>query len=232
MSEENKKVDMSANTQLDSPLVVHKKSDASYQETASEIVMNETHTQEDEPTLERHRFKKDSNKGSKGWIILVIIVIIAAVFAGLYYGGIIKFDGSKTTASTTESTTESTTLSLQEQYKGTIVVKGTYIFVDGSEVDGLNGLQKKIKYDDPSPTAYKIIDENANSDFLNYNILPLMQSMGFYGEETVITHIESTGLMAKAEITQQQTSAKATKAKAKAKSKAKTKEKAKTKKAE
>lgn len=221
MSEENKKVDMSDDTQLDSPLVVHKKSDASYQETASEIVMNETHTEDDGPTLERHRFKKDSKKGSKGWIVLVVIIIIAAVFAGLYYGGVIKFDKNNTTASTTESTTESTTLSLQEQYKGTIVVKGTYIFVDGSEVDGLNGLQKKIKYDDPSPTAYKIIDEGANNDFLNYNILPLLQSMGFYGEDTVITHIESTGLMSKDEIAAQQTSAEATKAKEKEKAKTK-----------
>lgn len=221
MNDENKNLDMHNDEQLDSPLVVHKKSDASYQDTASEIVMNETHTEDDGPTLERHRFRKDSKKGNKGWIVLVIIIIIAAVFAGLYYGGVIKFDNNKTTASTTESTTESTTLSLQEQYKGTIVVKGTYIFVDGVEVDGINGVQKKIKYDDPSTTAYKIIDEGANSDFLNYNLLPLLQSMGFYGEDTVITHIESTGLMAKAEIAAQQTSAETKKAKSKEKAKTK-----------
>lgn len=220
MNNENKNPEKQ-NNPLESPLVVHKKSDASYQDTASEIVMNETHTEDDGPTLERHRFRKDAKKSGKGWIVLVVIVIIAAVFAGLYYGGVIKFDHNKTTVSTTESTTESTTLSLKEQYKGTIVVKGTYIFVDGSEVNGLEGLQNKIKYDDPDTSAYKIIDENANSDFLNYNILPLLEAMGFYGEDTVITHIESTGLMSKDELAAQQTSAKTTKAKAKEKAKTK-----------
>ena len=46
---------------LDSPLVVHKKGDASYQEENNEVSMQNTHVDEDSdaPTLERHRFKKE-----------------------------------------------------------------------------------------------------------------------------------------------------------------------------
>ena len=56
---------------LDSPLVVHKKDDASYQETAGEISMSATHTDEesgDTPTLERQRFKKKKKKSYYSWI--------------------------------------------------------------------------------------------------------------------------------------------------------------------
>ena len=45
---------------LESPLVVHKKDDASYQETAREFDMSSTHTDDeawDFPTLLRHRFR-------------------------------------------------------------------------------------------------------------------------------------------------------------------------------
>ena len=49
---------------LDSPLVVHKKDDASYQEANTEVSMQNTHVDEDSdmPTLERHRFKKEKKK--------------------------------------------------------------------------------------------------------------------------------------------------------------------------
>ena len=49
---------------LDSPLVVHKKGDASYQEEGNEVSMQNTHVDEDSdaPTLERHRFKKRKEK--------------------------------------------------------------------------------------------------------------------------------------------------------------------------
>ncbi len=187
---------------LDSPLVVHKKSDASYEETASEIAMHETHSDDDGPTLERHRFRKTKKKkNSKGLIAIIIIVVLASVFAALYFTGNITFDKKEpSTVSTTISTTESTT-NLKDEYNGTIVIKNTYIFVDGDEVNGIEGLQSTIKYDTPDPSAYKIIDENANADFLNYEVLPILEKMGFYNESTVITHIESTGLMAKDETT-------------------------------
>ena len=49
---------------LDFPLVVHKKDDASYQEANTEVSMQNTHVDEDSdmPTLERHRFKKEKKK--------------------------------------------------------------------------------------------------------------------------------------------------------------------------
>ena len=52
---------------LDSPLVVHKKGDASYQEEGNEVSMQNTHVDEDSdaPTLERHRFKKEKKKKGK-----------------------------------------------------------------------------------------------------------------------------------------------------------------------
>lgn len=187
---------------LESPLIVHKVTDASYQQTASDISMEETHIDDDEPTLERHRFRKEPKK-SRGGVkfALLIIVIAVAVLAGLYYGGVIDFGKDKeTTKPSTEATTEATT-SIEDAYKGKIVVKKMYIFVDGVEVDGIEGLQSALKYVDPSPTAYEIVKEDANSDFLNYDILPLMKNMGFYDESTVISTIVSTGLIAEKEKT-------------------------------
>ncbi len=184
---------------LDNPLVVHKKGDASYEESASPVEMNETHSEEEETQLRRHRFRKEK-KGYGGLIaFLIILVIIASVFAGLYMTGNIRFV-DKTTTTKKATTTEAVT-TLEELYKGTIVVKGTYIFVDGYEVNGTQGLEKALKYEDKSTTAYTIIDENANADYLNYDILPLLSELGFYGEDTVITHKESTGLLAEAETT-------------------------------
>lgn len=184
---------------LDAPLVVHKKSDASYHENQTDLIMNDTHIEDDGPTLERHRFKKDPNKKNNKYIVLlVIIVIIAAVFAGLYFSGNIGHKDSDKT--TTAATTEEETTSLQEAYAGTIVIRSTYIFVDGVEVDGIEGLQTELRYVEPSPTAYTIIDEGADSDFLNNEVLPLMLDLGFYNEETDITHKQSTGLLTMAEI--------------------------------
>lgn len=185
---------------LESPLIVHKKSDASYEDTASALEMSETHTDESRPTLKRHRFKKAPKKKGRWIAPLFILVVIAAVFAGLYYSGSLDFSKEKTTAHKTEATTETTT-SIQQAYQGKILVKGTYIFVDGIEVGGIEGLQNALKYVDPSPTAYEIVKENENSDFLNNDILPIMQEMGFYDETTVITNVASSGLMAQEEMT-------------------------------
>lgn len=188
--------------QLESPLIVHKLTDASYQQTASELTMEDTHTDDDGPTLERHRFRKVPKKNRNGIkIVLLLVVIAVAVLAGLYYGGVIDFGKeSETTKPVSEATAESTT-SLEQAYEGKIVVKGTFIFVDGVEVDGIEGLQNALKYVDPSPTAYEIVKEDANADFLNYDILPLMKNMGFYDENTVISTIVSTGLIAEEEKT-------------------------------
>lgn len=187
--------------QLESPLVVHKKSDASYDENVSLPEMNDTHSDEKKPTLKRHRFKKEK-KNKSSWVVpLVIVVILAAVFGGLYVSGNITFDSKQTTTKAKETTTAETTTSIEEKYQGTIVIKDMYIFVDGVEVDGIEGLQNELKYLDKSETAYSIIDENANANFLNFEILPLLEQMGFYGDQTEITHIQSTGLVAHAETT-------------------------------
>ena len=64
---------------LDSPLVVHKKGDASYQEEGNEVSMQNTHVDEDSdaPTLERHRFKKEKKK--KKWPYMLAVIVVAAV---------------------------------------------------------------------------------------------------------------------------------------------------------
>ena len=185
---------------LDSPLVVHKKGDASYKESAVLNQMNETHTEEGGTTLRRHRFRKDKKSHSGLIAVLVIIVLLSGVFAGLYLTGNIRLLDKESTTKKAVSTTEATT-SIEDAYKGTIVIKDVYIFVDGVEVKGISGLQKALEYEDKSTTAYTIIDENANSDFLNYEVLQILQQLGFYGEDTVITHKESTGLIAEADTT-------------------------------
>ncbi|MGN0528046.1 MAG: hypothetical protein ACI4IE_02850 [Eubacterium sp.] len=179
---------------LDSPLIVHKKSDASYQDTASETEMSETHSEDDGPTLERHRFKKKGKKKGKGLVIVIIIVILAAVFAGLYLTGNITFDNGKTTTAVSTTKQVETTVNLAEEYKDTIVVKGTDIYVDSQKVDGIEGLQEALKYEDKSTTRYTIIDENADADFLNLEVLSILESLGFYDESTTIKHVDSTNL--------------------------------------
>ena len=71
---------------LDSPLVVHKVTDASYHETENNVDVNATHIEEETATLERHRFKKEK-KSSKWPIILTFLVVVVAVFCYLYFSG-------------------------------------------------------------------------------------------------------------------------------------------------
>lgn len=186
---------------LESPLIVHKKSDASYEDTASSQEMSETHTEEERPNLTRHRFKKDKKKKNHWVLPIVIIVAAAAVFTGLYFSGILSPQKQEKTTADTSNTSVETTTTLQQAYEGKIVIKNTYIFVDGIEVNGIEGLQNALKYVDPSPTAYEIVKEDANADFLNNDVLPLMLDMGFYDESTVISTIASTGLIAQEETT-------------------------------
>lgn len=185
---------------LESPLIVHKKSDASNEDTASAQEMSETHADEERPTLKRHRFRKEKKKANHWIVPVLVIVIAAAVVTGLYYSGTFSPQKEEKTTADTKTTAETTT-SLQQAYQGKIVIKNTYIFVDGVEVNGIEGLQDALKYVDPSPTAYEIVKEDANSDFLNNDVLPLMLDMGFYDESTIISTIASTGLMAEAETT-------------------------------
>lgn len=179
---------------LDSPLVVHKKSDASYQETATEVTMNATHTDDetsDMPTLERHRFRKEKKKKKWPYVLIVLIAIVMAVLCALIYSDVIPVREKETTTQTTRSYTTQKT----NEFKGIITVKGTYIFFEGTEVDGIKGLEREIKYLD-NGTKFEIQDENADSNFLNYEVLSLLSKYNFDYE---ITHIVSSGLKSKYE---------------------------------
>lgn len=179
---------------LDSPLVVHKKNDASYQETATEVTMNATHTDDetsDMPTLERHRFRKEKKKKKWPYVLIVLIAIVMAVLCTLIYSDVIPVREKETTTQTTRSYTTQQT----NEFKGIITVKGTYIFFEGTEVDGIQGLEREIKYLD-NGTKFEIQDENADSNFLNYEVLSLLSKYNFDYE---ITHIVSSGLKSKYE---------------------------------
>ena len=186
--------------ELEPPLVVHKKSDTSYDNNNNSVLeMNDTHIDDTKPTLTRHRFKKDDKKKGKGAVVVIFIaVVVVAVFAALYFTGNIPLNNSKSNSQSSSQTSETTT-SLQQKYAGTIVVKGMYIFVDG-----IQGLTESLKYLDKSTTAYEIIIEGTQnsyeSSYYNSDILGCLTQLGFYGDDTKVEHVESTGLMSKDEI--------------------------------
>lgn len=190
---------------LDSPLVVHKKDDASYQETAREFDMNSTHADDesgDVPTLERHRFRKEKKSHKGVWFLLALIAVAVAVVCALFYSGKLSFKEEET------STKVERTYVTQEEnkFEGIIVVKGTYIFFEGEEVDGISGLERQIKYLDKG-TKFTIQDENADSNFLNLDVLSLLSK---YEINYEITHIVSSGLKSKYEIEAESTTKKET----------------------
>lgn len=179
---------------LDSPLVVHKKSDASYQETATEVTMNATHTDDessDGPTLERHRFRKEKKKKKWPYVLLVLVAITMAVLCALVYSNVIPLREKETTTQTTRSYTTQPV----NDFDGIITIKGTYIFFEGVEIDGIQALEKEIKYLDEG-TSFVIQDEKADSNFLNYEVLSLLS---LYNIDYEITHIVSSGLKSKYE---------------------------------
>ncbi|MGN1420230.1 MAG: hypothetical protein ACI4XC_01795 [Eubacterium sp.] len=178
---------------LDSPLVVHKPDDASYQETASEGGMQTTHIDDDSdvPTLERHRFKKVKKKKKWPFVLLAFILIAVIVIVVLVNNGIIKFGAQETTTQPKKSYTTQT----ENPFKDTITVKGTYLFFEGKEIDGIGGLEREIKYMDKG-SKFVVQDENADSNFLNFEVLALLTD---YEMEYDITHIVSSGLISKYE---------------------------------
>ena len=183
---------------LDSPLIVHKKTDASYQETASEVGMQTTHIDEDssdEPTLERHRFKKKKKKKKWPYVLIALIVIAVAVLAVLFNKGVISLHQKESTTAPRKSYTTQA----ENKFENTITVKGTYLFFEGQEIDGIGELEREIKYLDKG-TKFVVQDENANSDFLNFEVLSLLSK---YEMEYDITHIVSSGLTSVYEITTQ-----------------------------
>lgn len=186
---------------LDNPLVVHKENDASYQEIASEVSMSNTHTDEESeiPTLERHRFRKEKKKKKWPWIFIIIVAAAVVVLVVLHNKGYID-----STPKTTESTTrKSYTTQEENKFEGIITVKGTYIFFEGEEVDGIRGLERKIKYLDAG-TSFVVQDEKADSNFLNDDVLPILEK---YDIKYTTKYIVSSGLIAENEKNSQSTQA-------------------------
>lgn len=178
---------------LDSPLVVHKPDDASYQETATENGMQTTHIDDDSdvPTLERHRFKKVKKKKKWPYVLLALIAIAVVVIVVLANKGVIDFGGKETTTQPKKSYTTQA----ENVFADTITVKGTYLFFEGVEVDGIGGLEREIKYMEKG-TKFVVQDENADSNFLNFEVLSMLSD---YGMDYDITHIVSSGLVSKYE---------------------------------
>jgi hypothetical protein len=193
MDEENKEI------MLDSPLIVHKVTDASYQETASELDMEHTHTHTDEdsadePTLERHRFRKENKKSKAPIVFTVIFVLAAVVLALLVSRGVIKIGPQPTTETTT--TKKSYTTQAINEYEGIITVKGPYIFFEGLEISGYEELERKVKYLEKGK-KFVIQDVDADSDLLNFEVLSLLSN---YGIDYEITHRVTTPLKSHIEI--------------------------------
>lgn len=183
---------------LDSPLIVHKTSDASYQETATEVTMSSTHIDDEgseSATLERHRFRKVKKNRKWPFVLLVLIVIAVAVLCALKYAGVL--DKSPKEPASEQPSVSSYVTESENKFDGVIVVKGTYIFFEGNEIDGIEGLEREIKYLDAG-TSFEIWEEQADSNFLNFEVLALLSQ---YDIKYEITHKVSTGLVSKYETT-------------------------------
>lgn len=132
---------------------------------------------------------------------ILLIVVIASVLCGLYFGGVI---GNKE-ENTTEKPTNKTYAEIPEnRYEGIITIKGTYIFFEGEELNDTAELERKLKYLDTN-TTFVIQDEDADSVLLSQEIIPLLDKYGVKHEEPKF--IISSGLKSKYEKTSDNTSA-------------------------
>lgn len=192
MTDENKEM------KLDRPLVVHKSDDASYSENTFDDGMSATHFDdetEETVTLERHRFRKEKKSHKGVWFLLALIAIGVSVLCGLFYSGKISFNNEPSTTAKPERT-----YSTQEknEFEGIITVKGTYVFFEGTEVDGLKGLENEVKYLEKGTKFIIQVEGDADNDFLNYEILTMLSG---YEIDYEIKHIVSSGLKSKYETT-------------------------------
>lgn len=178
---------------LDSPLVVHKETDASYLETANKDALSVSNAEEKEASanLVRHRFRRVKKRRKAPWFILVVVIIVAVV-CGLYFSGVIG--NRKETP--TEPTTKGSYLDVTEnKFENVITVKGTYIFFEGEELSGTEDLERSIKYLDTTVTL-TVQDEEADPVFLYEEIIPLLDDYKLKHEEKMII---SSGLKSKYE---------------------------------
>lgn len=181
---------------LQSPLIVHKKTDASYQDNASEVDVDITHIETESATLERHRFKKEQKKSKTPVIIAVILLIAVAITAYLYFGKGIDFGIGKDETTTEEATTAYYTPE-ENKYDGIITVKGSYLFFEGEELNGIEDLISEIKYLDEG-TSFIVQDEGADSTFLNEEVLTTLTN---YNISYEVKYIISSGLISQYETT-------------------------------
>lgn len=179
---------------LDSPLVVHKESDASYSETAGCADIDMIHTESTETSnLVRHRFRKTKKRRRKAPFVILVLVIIVAVISGLYFGGVIgKNEEEKPESSSSRGYIEVT----ENKFEGIITVKRSFIFFEGEEIDGIEELKRKIKYLDAG-TKFVIQDEEAEPTLLDNEILPLLKENGIKYDGP--NYIISSGLKSKYE---------------------------------
>lgn len=181
---------------LDSPLVVHKETDASYHETANiEVATATNQTGDNTANLVRHRFKKVKKKRKAPWFIFILVVIVA-VICGLYFGDVIGNPEEKQTESTTNGGYLDTSVN---RFEGVITVKKTYIFFEGEEINGTEELERNLKYLDKNTTLV-IQDEEADSVFLDQEIIPLLKKyeIKYEGPKFII----SSGLISRYEKTE------------------------------
>ena len=183
---------------LDRPLVVHKSDDASYSENTYDDGMSATHFDDetDEPvTLERHRFKKEKKSHKGVWFLLALIAIGVSVLCGLFYSGKLSLDKEPSTTAKPERTYSTEE---QNEFDGIITVKSTYVFFEGTEVDGLKGLENEVKYLEKGTKFIIQVEGDTDNDFLNYEVLTMLSG---YGIDYEIKHIVSSGLKSKYETT-------------------------------
>ena len=181
---------------LQSPLVVHKETDASYQNTANDVDVEVTHIEDDSTTLERHRFRRERKKSKGPAVLAVVLVIAVGLAAYLYFAKGFDF-GLKKEETTTEATTTAYYTPEENKFEGIITVKGTYLFFEGEELDGVEDLVSEIKYLDKG-TKFIVQDESADATFLNEEVLTTLSN---YGVDYEVKYIISSGLMSRYETT-------------------------------
>lgn len=177
--------------ELDSPLVVHKESDASYNGCPNFDLMNKTAIDENDtaPSIERHRFKKKKKNPNKNKIItIVLLVVLVAVCVGVTVHFV---NNSKSNENKNSVTAEETTKSLSEVFKNTITVQGTTIYYEAEVIDNVVELESNIKFL-PKDTQIIIQNEHADSDFFESVKEVVLQCE--FEKEPKVEFIQSSGL--------------------------------------
>lgn len=181
---------------LDSPLIVHKVTDASYQEMASEVSVDFTHTDsESTATLERHRYRKVKKAKKWPYVLIAIVVAVVILITTLYFSGVIKPANKDKDKDNTNTGYVSTT---ENRFSGIITIKNSHVFFEGKEIEGAAELASEVKYLE-SGTKFIVQDEKADETLLNQEILPTLDS---YGIQYEVKYVVSSGLTSKYETTE------------------------------